>query len=104
MATPYTHRLILFNYTAGQVGPSYSVPAGTLIVIRDIQARIAANATLLVYLDSPRNLLIAMSGGSATVDAHWEGRQVVNAGEAFHIESAVGTLQGALTGYVLATT
>lgn len=82
----------------------YTVPAGSIVVIRDV--------VLFQYAGSPSTAActdlagahVAFSGPAVVPGGdHWEGRQVFNAGEEVVIGTAAGDWTYAVSGYLLST-
>lgn len=107
MASPvYSHRLLAGATTS----TSYEavVPSGVLWVVRDVVAWWDGTSDPSVELYSlsygPENVVLMwgnVESGVARVLEHWEGRQVLNAGDTLQFATTTATWSVAVTGYVL---
>lgn len=83
----------------------YIVPAGSVIVVRDVDAIVYAGSTGLVTMaqgSSGVGIWSTVPTGSAQATQMWRGRQVINAGSILYVQP-FGTVTADVTisGYVL---
>jgi hypothetical protein len=93
-----------FTAWAAETFPdSYVVPTGFVAIVRDVVASSGGGAmTNFVW---GANGIVKMGGTQFTIEAlnqfyHWEGRQVIEAGEFIYAQSDFPT-DGAISGYLL---
>lgn len=101
MALIYSTLLFAGEVPVGTIEPYYTAPAGTTVVIVDIEASSNAIETELDVLDSGATrqwLSIQVNPG---VVGSWQGRQVLNAGDEIRLYSTTDVLYVRITGYVL---
>lgn len=84
---------------------TYTVPAGFIAVVRDIDVTLSGDASALaqVALESP-NLVFAYipASGTASESWQWQGRQVCNEGETLAAVLSTDTFGSiAVSGYLL---
>ena len=80
------------------------VPAGTTVVIRDVDVTLGVSAGVLVTLVGANGQVIwAWSSGVTTdkTSAQWRGRQVIEAGQTFSVVTSAPA-DVTVSGYVLA--
>lgn len=101
MAVVYSHRFLA--WAASELPPVYTVPAGFVVIIRDLDVYSGGGA--MINWEFGINGVCKLSAGQFTVEsvaqvASWRGRQVVNPGEEVFFQSD-GPTDGAVSGYVL---
>lgn len=84
----------------------YTVPAGYVAVVRDIVLYVDIDQTpgqIAVYTISGSNAVMIYREISPTpgVTYHWDGRQVLNAGQSLYIYSDAGRMVALVSGYEL---
>jgi hypothetical protein len=105
MAVPYSTRFFWGSVAAGSTSSPQTVPLNYIWILRDVETRQnpSNSAEVILNLGSPvqANLTLVPS---AQYWAQWQGRVVLNAGDAFTVE-AVGNAAGVVvSGYALANT
>lgn len=102
MASIYSAQLAAGSQAAGTSSAVYTVPAGAVVVIRDI---------CVGAQSAPANAVAINLSGLAEVAAfdaitqyqtgHWEGRAVAEAGQVISVDAITGTWTYIISGYVL---
>lgn len=101
MAVIYSTRLLAWS--SSTTPPAYEVPAGYVVVMRDLDVWFGGGA--IVNWQLSINDIAKIAAGQFNEDAlaqtaEWRGRQVVQAGE-FIVFASDGATDGALSGYLL---
>lgn len=101
MAIPYTHRFL--SWAASELPPAYTVPAGYLAIVRDLDVWSGGGAMIDWQLSVDG--IAKFAAGQFTVEsiaqtAQWRGRQAVLPGETIQFQSD-GPTDGLCTGYLL---
>lgn len=101
MASIYSTRFALLTSSAAGPTVLYTVPANTVAVIRDISGLCsAAPGACAVAINGAESIFSALALASLQ-SFHYEGRAVVNAGETIDLFVLAGTVQIAISGYLL---
>jgi hypothetical protein len=90
-------------WAAEESPPAYVVPDGYVLVVRDVDV-VSGGGAIIIWLWGI-NDVCKISAGQFTIEAitqhqSWQGRQVLNAGEACYFASD-GSTDGAISGYLL---
>lgn len=102
MASIYSIRITDGTFAVGLSAVVYTVPAGNVFVLRDIQAWPDTGTTSSLNVVFTGTSIMASIGGiTAANPGHWEGRVVFNAGETIKLLVGGGQLEVSLSGYLL---
>lgn len=104
---PYSTRFFAGTPAAGDE-LVYTVPAGYVAVVRDIELLqgYADTQTVYVILSVPGPLTVGFAGSSALASLeflHWSGRVVANAGDELYVFTNDGEVQVTISGYLLSS-
>lgn len=102
MAIP-VYSIRFMAWAATETPTPYTVPAGYVAVVRDVDA-VSGGGAIINWLWGI-NGECKIGGGQFTVEAlnqfqQWRGRQVLNPGETIYV-AADGAIDGAVSGYLL---
>lgn len=103
MATPYSLPLYQGQCAvADGTKTLWTVPAGAVDIVRDIDAFTVTPGAVVLYLRTDGSSWTALPSAGISTPLSWRGRQVLEAGQTFDVSVAVGTVFLRVSGYRLA--
>lgn len=108
MSAVYTVRLALLQSTSPAPVAAYTVPAGMVVVVRDIIMRVVdssmpVNPAVWIASGADVGTLLLIPAPEKDVLYSWQGRQVAEAGDQLMVAPRGKEVQFAVTGYLLSS-
>ena len=100
MSLPYSHRFLAAQYPAGSM-TVYTVPAGYRAVVRDITVSVTGSGLSTFQLWVPGSPILQLVSLAANAFNHWDGHQVLEAGETLQLITSGGPVLISVSGYLL---
>lgn len=88
--------------------PLYTVPAGTVLIVRDIEAYNFGGVADKLYVTTlgagrPTGFVWVVEGPASGVTSQWQGRLVLKSGDELQAQAVASTWSLMVSGYVLET-
>lgn len=104
MASIYSKLLGAAAYSAGSPVTVYTVPAGSIVVVRSIELTLVSGSDALGTVnDGGGNHIFLVSGADGPAYFPWQGRSVVEEGDSIVFDASAGDWTYRISGYLLGT-
>jgi len=104
VAPAYTFALAEFYLGKDNTQNLPLVPAGRRYVIRNVQTWFLTPASLYLFHTETGNVLLALHASTAPAALYYEGRVVLDTGQAYYLQASDNSVFGSITAYDLSTT